>query len=249
MSNKTLKATSLESQYGRPIWEDVKSGAKHSEISTTFKYNGKWVNMPSLHKGKIYTDDELIRLLNLNDSALDGGITSSHNTKEEAEKAAYDRSMGMKHLAAKTSSAIFPLSDAGYTLISQDPGFINRDAIKAKNDKILANKRNKKLAANVKSVFTYKGDMKPQESVTLMKDVKVDYGPMPGFKRPLDNQGKKQGYYDADEKSEFWKTDAGYQKALQTWGKDGGVLPQFVKKPEQKEFDMSAIRKLFTLNR
>jgi hypothetical protein len=246
---KKLKATTLENQYGRPIWEDVESGKRHSELSTTFKYKGKWVNMPTLHNGKIYTADELIRLLKINDFALDGGITSTHNSKSEAEQAAKSRSDSMKQTTAKTANATNFLSDEGMTLISNDPGYINRDAIKAKNDKILADKRNKKLAATVKPVFTYKGDVLPKEPINLIKNVKPDYGPVPGFKRPLDNKGNKQGYYDADEQSEFWKTDAGYEKAMQTWGKDGGVLPQFVKKPVKKELDINAIKKFFSLNR
>jgi len=226
---KKLKATTLENQYGRPIWEDVESGKRHSELSTTFKYKGEWVNMPTLHKGKIYNADQLKRFLDLDDSALDGWITSTHKSKFEAEQAAKSRSDNMKQTAAKTASGFFELSEAGQKLVAKD---------KAKT---------KKLAATVKPVFTYKGDVLPKESITLIKDLKPDYGPVPGFKRPLDSKGNKQGYYDADEQSEFWKTDAGYEKAMQTWGKQGGVLPQFVKKPKQKEFDISAITKLFTM--
>ena len=80
-----------------------------------------------------------------------------------------------------------------------------------------------------------------------VKKLKPDYGEMPGFKRPLDSKGKKQGYWDADEKSDFWKTDAGYEKAVQTWGRDGGTLPQFVKKPIKKELDIEAIKKFFSM--
>lgn len=246
--SKTLKSTSLENQYGRPIYEDVETGEKHSELSTTFKYNGKWINMPTLHKGKIYTSDQLKRFLDLDDSALDGWITSTHESKFEAEQEAKNRSDSLKETSAKTATGIYKVNDAGMSLIAADPGFINKNKIKIKNDTKLADKKLKKLAANVKPVFTYKGDMQLQEDVNLIKDLKIDYGPVPGFKRPLDNKGNKQGYYDADEKSEFWKTDAGYEKAMETWGKDGGVLPQFVKKPEQKEFDITAIKKLFTVN-
>jgi len=245
---KKLKATTLENQYGRPIWEDVETGEKHSELSTTFQYKGKWINMPTLHKGKIYTADQLKRFLDLDDSALDGWITSTHESKFEAEQAAKNRSTSFKHTAAKTPNAEYEISDAGMALINADPGYINKNKIKIKNDIKLADKKLKKLAANVKPIFTYKRDMQPQENVSLMKDLKVNYGPVPGFKRPLDSKNNKQGYYDADENSEFWKTDAGYEKAVETWGKNGGVLPQFVKKPKQKEFNMSAIKKLFTVN-
>jgi len=246
--SKKLKTTIYENQYGRPIWEDIETGQRHSELSATFKYKGKWVNMPTLHNGKIYTTDQLIRFLKIDDSALDGRITSTHNSKSEAEKAAKSRSDEMKQTTAKTADAQNFLSDEGMRLISNDPGYINRDAIKTKNDKILADRRNKKLTANLKPVFTYKGDVMPKEPITLIKDLKLDYGPVPGFKKPLDNKGNKQGYYDADEKSQFWKTDAGYEKAMQTWGKNNGVLPQFVKTPVKKEFDFNAIKKFFGSN-
>ena len=142
-----LKSTPLETQYGRPIYENTETGEKHSELSTTFKYKGKWINMPTLHKGKIYTADQLKRFLDLDDSALDGWITSTHESKFEAEEAAKDRSTSLKHTAAKTSNANFQLSDAGMALISQDPGYINRDVIKAKNDE--------ELATNNKPIFNY----------------------------------------------------------------------------------------------
>ena len=250
--SKTLTSTSLETQYGRPIFEDTITGEKHSELSTTFKYKGKWVNMPTLHNGKIYTVEQLIRFLDLEDSTLDGWITSTHESKFDAEQAAQYRSNNMKQTAAKTTNANWELSDASVDLITADPGFINRDAIKLKNDKILAEKRNKRLAAKVQPIYTYKGDIQKQNEIkinkpiVLEKNLKVDYGKMPGFKQPLDAKGKKQGYYDADEKSQFWQTDAGYEKAMQTWGRNGGVLPQFVKKPKQKELNMSAIKQFFT---
>jgi len=250
--SKTLTETSLETQYGRPIFEDIETGEKHSELSATFEYKGKWVNMPTLHKGKIYTVEQLKRFLDLEDSALDGWITSTHKSKFDAEQAAQYRSNNMEQTAAKTNNSNFLLNNASMALISADPGYINRDAIKLKNDKILAEKRNKRLAAKVQPIFTYKGDrqkekeIKIKKPIVLEKNLKIDYGEMPGFKQPLDAKGKKQGYYDADEKSEFWQTDAGYEKAMQTWGRNGGVLPQFVKKPKQKELNMSAIKQFFT---
>ena len=52
--------------------------------------------------------------------------------------------------------------------------------------------------------------------------------------------------FDVDEKSGFWKTDAGYEKAVQTWGRDGGPLPHFVRKPKRKELDVDKILKMFS---
>lgn len=235
---KKLKATTLENQYGRPIWEDVETGEKHSELSTTFQYKGKWINMPTLHKGKIYTADQLKRFLDLDDSALDGWITSTHESKFEAEQAAKDRSTSFKHTAAKTSNANFQLSDAGFALIQQDPGYINRNVIKAKNDK--------ELAANNKPIFNYKSDIKLEEPVNLTKDLKPNYGEMPGFKfTSAKTKNPKAGFWSADETSDFWQTDAGYEKAIQTWGeKPGWVKPGF--RPKKEELDINAIKKWLT---
>ena len=100
-----------------------------------------------------------------------------------------------------------------------------------------------------KSKFEYKPHMTPEQKMNAGKDLKgltPNYGEMPGFKRPLDAKGNKQGYFDVDEKSGFWKTDAGYEKAVQTWGRDGGPLPHFVRKPKRKELDVDKILKIFS---
>jgi hypothetical protein len=101
-----------------------------------------------------------------------------------------------------------------------------------------------------KSKFEYKPHMTPEQKMNAGKNLTgltPNYGKMPGFKwNPAKGQKSDQGYFDVDEKSDFWKTDAGYEKAKQTWGRDGGPLPHFVKKPKPKEFDMKAVRKWFT---
>ena len=76
--------------------------------------------------------------------------------------------------------------------------------------------------------------------------LKPDYGEMPGFKfNQAKGQKSGQGYWDVDEKSDFWQTDAGYDKALQTWGqKPGWVKPGY--RPKKKELDIEAIKKWFT---
>ena len=69
---------------------------------------------------------------------------------------------------------------------------------------------------------------------------------MPGFKfSQAKGQKKGQGFWSADETSDFWQTDAGYEKAMQTWGeKPGWVKPGF--RPKKKELDINAIKKWFT---
>ena len=86
----------------------------------------------------------------------------------------------------------------------------------------------------------------PKLEKTTKNIMPVDYGPMAGFKRPLDNKGNQQGYYDVDDKSKFWQTDAGYKKAIQTWG-NSGTLPSYVKRPGKKELDIDKIKKFFKI--
>ena len=73
----------------------------------------------------------------------------------------------------------------------------------------------------------------------------ADYGEMPGFKfHSAGTKDPKAGYWSADETSDFWQTDAGYDKAMQTWGeKPGWVKPGY--RPKKKELDIEAIKKWF----
>jgi len=95
--------------------------------------------------------------------------------------------------------------------------------------------------------FEYKPHMRPEEKMNdarSLKGLSPDYGKMPGFKQPTNDKGESTGnYWSADENSDFWKTDAGYQKAQETWGQN---LPTFVKKPQRKDIDIAAIKKWFT---
>ena len=86
----------------------------------------------------------------------------------------------------------------------------------------------------------------------MSKNAKPNYEEIPGFKfhdagfkKP---DGTAAGYYSADETLPFWQTDAGYDKAMQTWGeKPGWVKPGF--RPKRKELDINAIKKWFTPNK
>jgi len=98
-----------------------------------------------------------------------------------------------------------------------------------------------------KSIGSYYDDMPPAEKMKDNRNLKgltPDYGEMPGFKKAKDGN-----YWSADENSEFWKTDAGYQKAVETWGASGNPLPAYVKKPARKELDVQAIKNFFKPNR
>jgi len=80
---KTNKTT----QAGRPVYR-TPNGEMVSEKSTTFKYNGQWINIPTIHKGYRYDQETLKKMLN-------AGIikpTSTHKNETSASKAARDRS-------------------------------------------------------------------------------------------------------------------------------------------------------------
>ena len=98
-----------------------------------------------------------------------------------------------------------------------------------------------------KSRFKYKPHMTPEQKMKDNRNLKgltPDYGEMPGFKK-----AENGNYWSADENSEFWKTDAGYEKAVETWGASGNPLPAYVKKPARKELDVQAIKNFFKPNR
>ena len=79
--------TGKTTQAGRTVYK-TPEGEMVSEKSTTFKYKGKWINIPSIVMGERLEDEELKEL-------LDEGLiepTSTHDNLEDAEKAAQERS-------------------------------------------------------------------------------------------------------------------------------------------------------------
>ena len=91
---KVGKPTGEMSTVGRPIYK-TSEGEMVSEQSTTFKYKGKWINIPTIHNGYSYNDDEL-RLM------LDHDIlkpTSTHKNIKAAEKAAEAHSSTLRNFA------------------------------------------------------------------------------------------------------------------------------------------------------
>lgn len=86
MDKKVGKDTDKKTQAGREVYE-TPEGEMVSEKSTTFKYKGKWINVPSIHNGYMYDEDTLILM-------LDQGLikpTSTHSTLEDAVEAAQER--------------------------------------------------------------------------------------------------------------------------------------------------------------
>jgi len=72
---------------GRPVYR-TDEGKNVSELSVTLPINGKWVNVPSIHDGKEYSEDALVKML----KAGEISPTSVHSTVEDAVKSAKDRS-------------------------------------------------------------------------------------------------------------------------------------------------------------
>ena len=74
------KKTDKQTQAGRDVYK-TPEGEMVSEKSTTFKYKGKWINIPTIHDGYRYDDDTLKMM-------LDAEIiepTSTHKNLKEAE--------------------------------------------------------------------------------------------------------------------------------------------------------------------
>ena len=84
--------TGKTTQAGRIVYK-TPEGEMVSEKSTTFKYKGKWINIPSIVMGVKLEDHELKKL-------LDEGLikpTSTHDNLEDAEKAAQERSNSLEY--------------------------------------------------------------------------------------------------------------------------------------------------------
>ncbi len=91
MSDKVGKKIGKKTQAGKDVYK-TPEGKNVSEISSTFEYKGKWINVPSVHKGYEY-DDDTLRLM------LEAGVikpTSVHDSRTEAEAEAEARSNRLK---------------------------------------------------------------------------------------------------------------------------------------------------------
>jgi len=85
------KKTGKQTQAGRDVYE-TPEGEMVSEKSTTIEYKGKWINVPTIHGGKQYSEDQLVEM-------LDEGLiepTSVHDELKEAISAAEERSKSLE---------------------------------------------------------------------------------------------------------------------------------------------------------
>ena len=88
---KVGKKIGKKTQAGKDVYK-TPEGKNVSEMSTTFKYKGKWINVPSIHKGYEY-DVKTLKMM------LDAEVikpTSTHDSRTEAEAEARDRSDRLK---------------------------------------------------------------------------------------------------------------------------------------------------------
>ena len=103
--------TEEQTQFGRPIYQ-TPSGEKVSEKSMTLFFNGNWMNVPSIHGGKSFNEDELRLMIK------QGNIepTSVHKSKADAETAAKDRSNSMvQELRPMAQGGRIPFDNGGDT--------------------------------------------------------------------------------------------------------------------------------------
>ena len=95
MGNSAGSMTEFKSEAGRPIYISD-NGEIVSEKSVTIKMGNKFVNVPSIHDGIEYSEDELAEMLDNKEIKP----TSAHKSLELAEKAAQKRSPSL--LSEKT---------------------------------------------------------------------------------------------------------------------------------------------------
>lgn len=94
------RPTGQFSKAGKPIFR-TSEGEDVSEKSITLPVDGKFVNIPSIHKGVKLSDDEIM------DRLKKGRLspTSTHDTIDEAVKAAKERSANLMKKGGKVKSA------------------------------------------------------------------------------------------------------------------------------------------------
>jgi len=130
---------------------------------------------------------------------------------------------------------------------SERVDLVSEDKMFTIDDNLPKNKKNVTRGLNIDlNNLKNKNNIDKTSTLTNLKNTTLSkYGEKPGFRwNQAEGQKSDQGYYDVDETSPFWQTDAGYDKAMQTWGeKPGWVKPGY--RPKKKELDIEAIKKWF----
>ena len=187
-------------QYGRRIYE-TPEGEEVSEKSTTFFLNGLgWINIPSIHGGRAFNDDQLRGMIKR------GVIepTSVHQSKLEAEEAAGSRSNMMKR---------YEKGFAGGQLVQPGPG---RQGYQGKPH---YNIKKLKYTGDSTLRSVTKGRRKGQWAWQTTEDGKrvskfSKKKPIVEQKGPWTARIKNKGVFYADTKVNLLKKIADYQKGL-----------------------------------
>jgi NADPH:quinone reductase-like Zn-dependent oxidoreductase len=100
MGDLVGKPTGRFTKAGKPTFI-TPDGEEVSEKSISIPYKDKFVNIPSIHKGVRKSEDEVIDMLEK------GRVkpTSTHDTMDEAVKAAKERSANLMKKGGKVKSA------------------------------------------------------------------------------------------------------------------------------------------------
>jgi hypothetical protein len=100
MGDLVGRPTGRFTKAGKPTFI-TPEGEEVSEKSITIPYQDKFVNIPSIHKNKKLSDDEILD--RLNKGRLNP--TSTHDTLDEAIKAAKERSNNLLKKGGQVKSA------------------------------------------------------------------------------------------------------------------------------------------------
>ena len=118
------KPTGRVTKAGRPVLK-TPEGEERSEYSATIKLdNGKYINIPTIHNGKYYTEDELKKAVE--DKRMIP--TSEHDSFEEAIEAAKKRSKTLKQggvLKAHQGTIVYNQGEQPSTAPTETEGLPN----------------------------------------------------------------------------------------------------------------------------
>ena len=154
----------------------IKKGSRVSEISSTVgPIKGKYYNIPSIHAGKRYEDDELVEAIENNRLIP----TSVHDSREEAEAAAEKRSNKLNVGGAVQSSSP-PL---------KRPDFLT-GSVRSLSPPL---PRPKNLNQQTKDFLAPKQESKPD---TSLGDTEFDMEILPEFINPIGRLGHNVKNYD-----------------------------------------------------
>jgi hypothetical protein len=110
MGDLVGKPTGRFTKAGKPTFM-TSEGEEVSEKSISIPYQDKFINIPSIHKGKKLSDDEILDRLNKGRLSP----TSTHDSMDEAIKSAKERSANLLKKGGKVKAKVAgKLATRGY---------------------------------------------------------------------------------------------------------------------------------------